>query len=192
MATVLFDFQISTPDPGGKQWWWPGPHGGGNASIEYKSAAEVKDVKADGKNNGRHTFLGYKNAEIDVTLTWKVDFDENGGPGPIDSYANSMLADISTRNANAGKAMGWIQRRQRIHNVDDVTVELVTTKETPGTMSVTATLKLFSWVKPVPEPAVTATPDAAGPWSPTQGPQVAKFTKRTLPGFAKTPPKVTP
>lgn len=180
---VIFDFQLSAPD--GTQWWWPGPHGGGNAKVKYKSMAEVKDIKPDGKNDGRKTFLGRKNGEIDIVLTWNAR-------GKVGEYAKRMLTAISPRGPNAGKAFGWVEEDQAEHFVDDVTIDVLETERTPGSGSKTATLKLSSWVKPAPTPAVTSTPKDAGSWSPTDNKQVATFTKRTLPGFSKNRPKVTP
>jgi hypothetical protein len=189
---VLFDFQLSLSET--EQWYWPGPHGGGNATVKYRSAAEFRDIKPDGKNDGRHTHLGRKTGEIDIEVTWKADRDENGGPGPIATYVKNMFKAISPRGPNAGKAFGWVEEDADQHYVDDVTVDVLETTRTPGSQLKKATMKLSSWVKPAPAPAVTSTPTTSGPWSPTgpQATQTATFTKRTLPGFAKNPPKVTP
>lgn len=181
MATVGGTFSIG-------EWQW-GPQWG-NLQIKYKSAAANDQVKADGKDDARQTYKGRKVAEIDITIVWKVDKGVNGDPGPIEIYVDRFLTAISPRGVNAGKSWAWAERRARIHAVNNVTVDDITTTDTPGTGSASATLKLSSWVKPAVKPAVTATPAKPEPWSP--GPQTATFVKRTLPGFGNTPVKVKP
>lgn len=162
----------------------------GNVSISYDTSGEWKDVKADGRNDSRKTWLGRKNAEIDIECVCKDDKGDGVVDGPINTYVRNMIARLGPRGPNGGKPFAWTEDDQDAFNVYDVTVDKVKIKRVPGVGSFTVSWKLSSWVKPAPGPVVQKTPTVAGPWSP--GP--AKGAKPATPkaGFDKTPPVVKP
>lgn len=170
-----------------KIWRWEWSPRWGNLAIKYRSSGEWKDIKADGRNNSRKTWLGYKNAEIDITLESK---DDSAGEGIIDNYVSDMLQDIGPRGPNGGKPFAWQEQDQFTHNVFDVTVDKVETDRTPGTGKLVTKLTLSSWVLPKAGPIVTKTPDKSGPWSP--GPTKPQPANTPKAGFTITPPVVKP
>lgn len=159
----------------------------GNVAIKYVSKGEWKDVKADGRNDSRKTWLGRKNAEISITLESK---DDSGYDGPIDAHVSNMVADIGPRGPNGGKPFAWVEQDQYIHNVSDITIDDAETERTPGTGKLVTKLKASSWVLPKPGPIVTKTPEKSGPWSP--GPTKPQPPAAPKAGFTVTPPVVKP
>ncbi len=173
------------------KWKWSARYG--SVAIKYNGSGDWKTVKADGKNDSRQTWLGRKNAEIEIESVCKDDKpDDVGIDGEINNYARQMIRDLNPRGPNGGKPFAWSEDDQDAFNVYDVTVDHVTLKRTPGAGSFTVSWKLSSWVKPVAGPVVSKTPKVAGPWSPgpVNGPNAPKPTPKT--GFSKTPPVVKP
>lgn len=172
------------------QWKWTAAYG--NVSIRYKGTGDWKDVKADGRNDSRKTWLGRKNAEIEIKSVCKDDRpDESGVDPPINNYVRQMIRDLGPRGPKGGIPQTWTEDDQDAFNVYDVTVDDVTIDRVPGVGSFTVTWRLSSWVKPPPGPVVIKTPAVAGPWSP--GPSSkAPATPTPKAGFGKTPPVVKP
>lgn len=168
-------------------WKWSPRYG--NVSIKYASKGDWKDVKADGRNDSRKTWLGRKNAEISLTLESK---DDSAYDGPIEAYVANMVGDLSPRGPNGGKPFAWVEADQYMHNVSDVTVDDIETERSPGTGKLITKMKLSSWVKPPPGPVVTKTPAVSGQWS--QGPMSTKPKGPVAPGkgFTQTPPVANP
>jgi len=175
----------------GKNKWDPSM---GSCEVDYTSAGEFKAIKADGKNDARQTWLGRHNAVIKIQLTWKDDTRPGSEiDGPIDSAATAFLAAISPRGPAGGQAWEWVEQDQGIHAVTSVTVEKLTTKRVPGSGKGTASIELFSWVKPTAGAGVTVTktPNPPNKWSP------GADAKPQPPGsppknFTASAPKVTP
>lgn len=167
-------------------WAW-GP-AWGNCTIKYTSAADNLQVKADGIDGARQTFRGRDLTHISVTISWRLDKAADGSPGPIDLYATQFLTAISAVGSKAGKPWAWTEARQKLHGVNDVTVDKVESVDPPSTGMGTATLSLTSWTKPAVRPAVTATPTTPNPWSP----QGAAQPTSPPTGFAQTPVEVKP
>lgn len=170
------------------KWKW-GPQWG-NLSIKYASKGEWKDIKADGRNDSRKTFLGRKNAEIHLTLESRDDSGNGEVDGEINTYVRNFVTDVGPRGPNGGKSFAWVEDDQEMHNVHDVTVDEVDTERTPGTGKLVTRMTLSSWVKPKPGPIVTKTPAVSGPWSPGPTKPGAPATPKA--GFAQTPPVVKP
>lgn len=170
-------------------WKWVPNYG--TVTVKYKSGAENFQVRADGRDDARQTFRGRKLAELQISFTWKEDSDGAGGQGPIDTYVTDMLTDLSPRGKNAGKSWAWVERDQRLHNVNNITIDDMETVRTPGSGSASATIKASSWVKPAVRPPVTATPTTPDQWSP--GPTTAPAPPAPRAGgFAATPVKAKP
>lgn len=171
------------------KWKWTAAYG--NVAIKYRGPGDWKDVKADGRNDSRKTWLGRKNAEIEIKSVCKDDKGANGVDGEINNYVRQMIRALCPRGPNGGKPQAWGEDDQDAFNVYDVTVDDVSIDRVPGVGSFTVTWRLSSWVKPVPGPVVIKTPAVAGPWSPGPG---AKGAAPPTPkaGFAKTPPVVKP
>lgn len=171
------------------RWKWTAAYG--NVSIRYKGQGDWKDVKADGRNDSRKTWLGRKNAEIEIKSVCKDDKGDGIVDGEINNYVRSMMRDLGPRGPNGGKPWAWTEDDQDAFNVYDVTVDDVSIDRVPGVGSFTVTWRLSSWVKPPPGPVVIKTPAVAGPWSP--GPSSkAPATPTPKAGFSKTPPVVKP
>jgi hypothetical protein len=168
-------------------WPYPGAMGGGVAIPKPTSAAKIDKKESDGQDDGRTTFKGKKVGEIEIEFRWE---DTKGDPTGVNFYTTAMLADISPRGPKAGKSFEWVDDDQDIHKAYSIVVETLKGPiRPPGSGEATATLSCSTWVKPKPAQPVAKTPDKAEPWGTKPG--VATFT-RTLPGFAKTPPKVKP
>lgn len=169
--------------------WKYGPQWG-NLTIQYGAKGEFKTIKADGKNNGRETWLGYENAQIKLSGVCKDDNGDGVVDGEINNYMRNFLKDVGTRGANGGKPWAWTEDDQEVFNVYDVTVHDVTLERAPGTGTFKWGLILASWVKPAKTPIVTATPTVSKAWDPN-----AAKTKTPAPpkeGFANTKPVVKP
>ncbi len=82
-----------------------------------------------------------------------------------------------------------VEDSQRIHNVNNVTIDDLDSEYPPGTGMGMAEIKCSSWVKPRPQPPVTKTPTDPLPWSPGDGTQPPRPPE---PGFVDTPVVVTP
>ena len=173
-------------------WKWTAFYG--SVAITYKSSGELKHVKAQGKDDSRDTWLGRNTGKVKITISWKQDTvppTENiDGRGPISSFVHDFLADIDPRGPNGGKPFQFVEDDADISVITSVIIEDLERTKTPGSQLRTATISASTWVKPAPQPAVTATPKKDEPWSP--GPKVATFTRQKLPGFGTTPPKVKP
>mgnify|MGYP000048741002 FL=1 len=174
----------------GKNKWDPTM---GSCEIDYTSAGEFKHVNATGTNDARQTWLGRHNAVIKVQLVWKDDTRPDSEiDGPTDSAVTAFLAAISPRGPSGGQAWAWVEQDQGIHAVTDVTVEKLTTKRVPGSGKGTASIELFSWVKPIGAAiTVTKTPNPPNKWQP------GAPSKPTPPGsppknFTDSKPKVNP
>lgn len=162
----------------------------GSCEIEYDSSGEFTAVKANGRNDARQNWQGRINAVIVIKLKWKDDSrPDSDVDGEIDTMANNFLAEINPRGKNGGKAWQWSERDQEGHNVYDVTVANVKTTRPVGTFEGRATIKLYSWVKPVAQPNVSKTPKTSGPWAPGGKTKTGGAPKQ---GFTQSPVKVNP
>lgn len=164
----------------------------GSCAIKYKSDGEFKDVKADGKNDARKTWLGRKTGEVDITCESQDDTRPGSDvDGLVDTLVRNFIRPINPRGPDGGKAFAWNEADQDLHQVYNVTVDALTTARPPGSGKLITTIKLSSWTKPaVTAPTVTKTPTVAAQWAPgAKKPQPPGAPPKN---FTTTPPVVKP